>query len=426
MRSVPIWLFRFRALVRRLRWRLRDHVSGAPQARLAAPPPQPRARLRVGFIVCTSAKWGLDSVVAALRDRPEVACGFYPTLSDVDLRRSPAQRRANYARERAFFAARAPILADLYDTGRDAMMPAEAIDCDIAFIQQPWGMQDLSRRLAGRVRTAYVHYGMPVIANDRMQSGLPDFHPFLWRYFAATEPHAARIRAGGMVREAALRVTGHPKFDIYHSPAPARDAVALWPHASETGRMRVIYAPHHGLGPGTLQLGTFAWSGPAMLDLARRHSEVDFIFRPHPNLGLELARSGVMRADQWQSWLQSWQEGPNTALSLDGGYFDMFRTSDLLITDSGSFLAEYLPTNRPLLRLVRDEATPLNDFGQRLAAGFYTARDPAQMEALFHQIAQGHDPLAPARAQAAGLLRPGAMRAAEAIAEDLIRGGYDG
>lgn len=425
MRPMPIWLFRLQALARRLRWRLRDRVFGASQAAPLAAPPRARGALRVGFVVCTSAKWGLDSVLAALRGQPDIDCGFYLTLSDVDLRRNLAQRRETYARERAFFAARAPILADLYDPERDRIYPAAAIDCDIAFIQQPWGMQDLPRLLAGRVCTAYVHYGMPVIANDRMQSALPDFHPFLWRYFAATEIHAARIRAGGMVREAALRVTGHPKFDIYHSPAPARDAVALWPHAAETGRMRVIYAPHHGLGPGTLQLGTFAWSGPAMLDLARRHKEVDFILRPHPNLGLELTRSGVMRADQWQGWLQSWQEGPNTALSLDGGYFDMFRTSDLLITDSGSFLAEYLPTNRPLLRLVRDDATPLNDFGERLGAGFYTARDPAQMEALFRQIAQGHDPLAAGRAQATRLLRPGSVPAALTIAEDLIRAGYD-
>ncbi len=424
MRSVPICMFRLQALARRLRARLRDRALGAPQTS-CAPPPQAGRPLRIGFIVCTSAKWGLDSVLAALRICPEVECGFYMTLSDVDLRRPPASRRAHYARKRAYFAARAPILGDLYDAGRDHMRPAEAIDCDIAFIQQPWGMQDLPRRLAGRVRTAYVHYGVPVIANDWMQSGLPDFHPFLWRYFAANDLHAARVRAGGMVRGSALRVTGHPKFDIYHSPPPARDAVALWPRAADTGRMRVIYAPHHGLGANTLRLGTFAWSGPAMRDLARRHPEVDFILRPHPNLGLELARSGMMRADQWQGWLQDWQNGPNTVLSLDGDYFDLFRTSDLMITDSGSFLAEYLPTMKPLLRLVRDDATPLNDFGAQLGTGFYTARDRAQLEAHFHQIVQGHDPLAPARAQAAQLVCPDAMRAAQAIVEDLICAGYD-
>lgn len=426
MRPMSIWFFRFEALARRMCWRLRDRLLGAPQAAPLAAPPRVRGALQVGFVVSTSAKWGLDSVLATLRDRPEVDCGFYMTLSDVDLRRAPAQRRAHYVRERAFFAARAPILGDLYDPARDRIWPAESIACDIAFIQQPWGMQDLPRRLTGRVRTAYVHYGMPVIANDRMQAGLPDFHPFLWRYFAASDLHAARVRAGAKVQEAALRVTGHPKFDIYHSPPPARDAVALWPRAADTGRLRVIYAPHHGLGPNTLRLGTFAWSGPAMRDLARCHPEVDFILRPHPNLGLELARSGIMRADQWQGWLQDWQNGANTALSLDGDYFDLFRTSDLMITDSGSFLAEYLPTMKPLLRLLRDDATPLNDFGQQLGTGFYTARDRAQMEALFSQIVQGHDPLAAARAQAAQLLRPATLRAADAIVADFIHAGYDG
>lgn len=305
-------LHRVQALVRRARWRVADRLW--PRAPLT-PPALPEDRpIRVGFVVCEAAKWGLGSVLAALRDTPGIETALYLTVSDVSLRLPPAERRAEHARQRDFFAGLGPIRVELYDNIRDRMLSSDRIDCDIAFIQQPWGMQDLPRRLSGRVRTAYVHYGIPVISNDRMQFGLPDFHPWLWRYYLPTRAQQAAIGAATGPRPPETCVTGHPKFDAYLSPAPARGSVMAWPNAQDQGRKRVIFAPHHALEAGSLGLGTFAWSGPAMLDLARRHPHVDFLLRPHPNMAMGLARSGVMQATQWATYRAEWAALPNAAL----------------------------------------------------------------------------------------------------------------
>lgn len=402
------------ALLRRAGFRLRDGLR---------PPalPAPGRPLRVGFVVCESAKWGLGSVFEALRETPGIEAEFYPALSDVALRMDPAARRADYARQRGFFAGLGPVRGDLYDATGDRLAPLSVIDSDLVFIQQPWGMQDLPRRLSGRVRCAYVHYGMPVILNDAMQFGLPDFHPWLWRHYLPTDSHAEAV-AGGGPRPDRLYVTGHPKFDAYLPPAPPRAAVTAWPNAARTGRRRVIFAPHHALERGSLGLGTFAWSGAAMLALARQNPQVDFLLRPHPNMALGLERGGLMSAPEWQAWKETWAALPNAALFEHAPYWEVFRTSDTMITDSGSFLAEYLPTGRPLIRLERDGAAPLNGFGTRLAPAFYRTGDAAGLNRLFSDVVLAdNDPLRTARQEAARLLVPFDRPAAAIIAEDVRR-----
>ncbi len=408
--------------MRRLRWWL---AARAGVVRRPAPPrawPEGGTPLRIGFVVCEEAKWGLSSVLQTLNATPGIEVGLYLTLSDLGLRMPRAGRAREYARQRAFFANLGPIWGDLYDAGSDRMRPADTIECDVAFIQQPWGMQELPRLLSGKVRTAYVHYGMAVIANDRMQFGMPDFHPWLWRYFLPTDAHAGAVRAAPGPRPPDIYVTGHPKFDIYLTPAPGRSAVMAWPNPLDQGRKRVIFAPHHGLESYSLGLGTFRWSGAAMLDIAQRHPGIDFLLRPHPNMGLSLIRSGVMSAQDWQAYKDAWTALPNAAVFEESVYWDVFRTSDAMITDSGSFLAEYLPTGSALIRLERQGAAPLNSFGVQLADGFYTAEDSPALETLFHKVVvQGIDPKAAARARAAALLTPAGRPAAAIIAEHIAR-----
>jgi len=414
--AVPLW--RARAMLRRRRWRLFDRLFPPPAP---APLPLPRTPVRVAFVASEPAKWALDPLLQALRADPDFDCGLVLALSDVALRLPRAQRIAAHAQARAAFAARAPVWADLYHPASDRLHEPGVIAADLVFVQQPWGLQDLPRRLAGRMRVAYVHYGFQVIANDRMQFGLPDFHPFLWLHVVPTALHARAIAERPGPRPPRVAVAGHPRLDGWRAPPPDRAAVADWPRATETGRRRVVWAPHHSVGRAALGLATWDWSAPAMLDLSDRHPEIDVVLRPHPNLGFELARQGIMTPAAWQGWLARWAAAPNRAVSTGPGYLDLFRTSDALITDSGSFLAEYLPADRPLIRLERAGATGLNAVGRELSAGFYRTADRAGLEALFARVVvAGEDPLRPERQRLARLVLPDLPHGTASAAAGLV------
>jgi hypothetical protein len=419
----PVKLARAMSVLRRLGWKFGDTI----RRRGRLHPPRPGSILRVGFAVCDTSKWGLDPMLQQLRNEPHVELGFYCTVSDVAMRMTPERRKVAYEQvTRPFFAARAPVWGDLYDPQSDRIASPrvlrDTIQCDILFIQQPWGMRDYPRLLAGRVACVYVHYGFEVIDNDAMQFGLAEFHPFLWRHFVPSAMHAKAIEAASGPKPPHVVVSGHPKLDAYSQPAPERSAVHIWPRHGDVARQRVIYAPHHSIGEDTLRLGTFSWSGAAVLALAERFPDVDFVLRPHPLLGHALTHSGKMTLTAWENWLMRWRGGPNTALSDHGPYMDMFRTSDLLITDSGAFLGEYMPTGSPILRLTRPGSAGLNVFGQTLSPGFYTAANEAELMLHFQEVLlNGVDPLAPIRETLSMAMLPKAQSAAQKISEEIDR-----
>lgn len=411
--ALPIPLWRALTLARRVGFRLLDRLGQGSRTTALAQMDhletalKTKSKIRVGFVVCTPAKWSAAALFDALTDDPAFEAGFHPTLSDAALRLPADQRRAEAAKTSAFFAEIGPLWDSLYDAATDRMHSPQILNADIIFIQQPWGMQDLPRQLAGQALPAYIHYGYAVIQNDRMQFGLPDFHPYLWRHIVPDALHQNTMAASDAPQAREVLAVGHPKLDAYLTPHPDRNSVPHWANPTDTKRKRIIFAPHHTLDTSSLAMATFPWSGPAILALAQHHPEMDFLLKPHPNLPLEMARAGGQTEADYHQFLAGWQAAPNCTTYDGGSYFDLFRTSDAMITDCGSFLAEYLPTGCPLIRLTRDGSAPLNSTGQTLANGFYSAPDAATLRDQFGQLMiDSKDPLKDTRQSAAANLLP--------------------
>ena len=70
-----------------------------------------------------------------------------------------------------------------------------------------------------------------------------------------------------------------------------------------------------------------------------------------------------------------------------GDYFDIFKSSDLMITDCASFLAEYLPSKKPLIRLIKDNSIEMSDLGSKIVSQYYNARNKKEIEYLFQLLA---------------------------------------
>ncbi len=394
-RSVP--LARVQSYVRRVGYRLIDALAVRGKATVPAilRQPCPDRPVRVVFLVCDAGKWVAQPLFDGLAADPSLLCSFALTLSDVGLRLPKVERAALHAANRTFFARRGSISQDLFPDGR--LSSPEALEADVLFLQQPWGMQDLPRRIGRRIPCAYQSYELGVIDDPVQQIAVPDFHPWLWRLFVPTEHHAevATHCPGGTPAER-IRIAGAAGLSGYLHPGPARTAVASWPRAADPGRKRVVYAPHHSLAPNSLRLATFDWSAPAVLALARDNPEVDFLLRPHPNLWFSLRRDGFGAAAE--GFLRDWDSLPNTGHLPDGEQVAAFQTSDALVTDSASFLAEYMMTGQPILRLTRADSRPLSAFGRWLEPGFHACPDGEALQRTFRSvILDGRDGLAAVR-----------------------------
>jgi CDP-glycerol glycerophosphotransferase (TagB/SpsB family) len=80
------------------------------------------------------------------------------------------------------------------------------------------------------------------------------------------------------------------------------------------------------------------------------------------------------------AYYNKWENLENGQLE-NGDYIDLFLTSDALIHDCGSFMAEYLITGKPSLFMVRDESIMeyWNTFGEKALAVHYQSRNKKQV-----------------------------------------------
>jgi hypothetical protein len=390
----------------RLVGRIRDEVAaGRP--------------LRVAFVVNDRSKWNASSLVEELRAQGWEA-RIHLCLTDAK-GLSTDEKRASYLDERSFFSRFDPDLVDLFDVDSGQEVPPEDIEADVVFYQQPWGMKDWPRRMAGRALGAYMHYGFMIMANHGMHYNIGTFHSYLWRYYAQTEEHRLLHLAHDPAAHDRIVVTGYPKFDVFLEPddGAADRAAGAWAGSDERAK-RVIFAPHHSLGKDNLQMSTFRWSGPRMLELARTEPGLQWVYKPHPTLKHSVAKNGVMTKEEYRDYEAAWASLPNATVYDSGEYFDIFRSSDVMITDCGSFLAEYLPTGNPIIWLVSGTSIGLNRIGQTLEPAFYRADDQASFEGAFDQVVRsGQDPLRDLRTTRSELLFPVAGTSSAAVVADL-------
>ena len=81
-----------------------------------------------------------------------------------------------------------------------------------------------------------------------------------------------------------------------------------------------------------------------------------------------------MTKNETDEYYDNWERLSKAKLCNDANYFDIFKTSDALITDCGSFLAEYLPTKKPVLLLLNKDSVGYNEIGNKFIKNYYKAK----------------------------------------------------
>ncbi|MDB2393907.1 hypothetical protein N9V99_00640, partial [bacterium] len=75
-------------------------------------------------------------------------------------------------------------------------------------------------------------------------------------------------------------------------------------------------------------------------------------------------------------------------------YIDLFKLSSAMITDSGSFLAEYLPSKAPLLLLKSNHSVGYNTLGAELIKQYYSTSDYDGIQSFLNkQVIEEFDPM---------------------------------
>ncbi len=162
----------------------------------------------------------------------------------------------------------------------------------------------------------------------------------------------------------------------------------------EGKKKRIIYAPHHTIATfdsGFYKYGTFMDYCDFMLEMAEKYKdETQWAFKPHPLLKMKLIE--VWGEKKTEAYYKKWQNLENGQIS-EGEYMGLFKHSDAMIHDCGSFKLEYLYTGNPVMYLVKEdqEYDYPNWQTQEALRLHYQARSSADIEEFIRNVIKNKD-----------------------------------
>ena len=90
-----------------------------------------------------------------------------------------------------------------------------------------------------------------------------------------------------------------------------------------------------------------------ILELPKKFPNIDFVFRPHPLLFVNMINEGIWTKNDRDLYIEQ-LKNVGIEYSLGGDYFVEFVNSDALIHDCSSFMVEYLFLDKPCCFIVKD------------------------------------------------------------------------
>jgi hypothetical protein len=119
-------------------------------------------------------------------------------------------------------------------------------------------------------------------------------------------------------------------------------------------KKRFIYAPHHTItSEEVYEYATFLDFCDFMLEMAEKYKDqTQWAFKPHPVLKNKLY--SLWGKEKTDDYYRKWETLNNCQVAL-GDYMGLFKYSDAMIHDCGSFKLEYLYSNNPVMYLQKVE-----------------------------------------------------------------------
>lgn len=250
----------------------------------------------------------------------------------------------------------------------------KSLNPDILFYTQPYeglfGEEACYSNFMDKL-LAYYPYGLQNLIKNWSYN--TRFHNIAWRLYYPTSLHKNTATEFSAVKGRNVVVVGEPNADYYLSP------VSVDPWKDKTGKIRIIWAPHFQIIPnGMFFRPSFLWTHDLMLEIASKYEDqVCIAFKPHPKLFSTLCNHPDWGYERAARYFSEWRSRDNTQYE-DGDFIDLFKTSDALIHDCGSFTSEYQYTMKPCLFLTKDFSTmkeELCPFGMKSLDNHYIGQN---------------------------------------------------
>ncbi len=328
-------------------------------------------KIEVVFFAMNIATWRYQGVYDLLSKDERFNCHVVFTVAQTYTKE---QQSADLEQMRAYFDSKKIKYVD-HDVKNILGYDVKSkINPDILFFPQPYDDIFLSNHDYKKFTTkliCYIPYSINVVKEADWLYDL-DFHNIAWKIYRPFK-HEKKLAEKYSRNKGRNNVaSGYLNIDRYLSD----QVVDVW-KIKDRNIKRLIWAPHFTIISADSWLkgrSNFMWMAQLMLDMAIRYKDkLQIAFKPHPRLKSELYQHSEWGKEKTDKYYNNWCTMENTQLET-GDFIDLFKTSDAMIHDSGSFTAEYLFVNKPVAFVTGDFEKLLeehSDFGKEALKNHY-------------------------------------------------------
>jgi hypothetical protein len=328
------------------------------------------AKIKVAFFITQKQLWSAQSVYNELKKNNI----FEPIIIVFPDKENKIDSYANTCKSNyIYFESQNMNVIYGYDIVKDEYLSYENISADIVFFDQPYPRLPENLRWPKIYKSSlvcYIPYGYKIASFYESHFNI-DLTNSCWAVFAESDWHKEQFCKYGELNGENIVTSGYPKLDVYLNKTKDDSMWKLSAQANCSKIKKVIWAPHWSIDD--INYSTFHTNYNYFLDLAKNNKNISWIFKPHQRLKHYLIEKGFMSDKEVNDYYNEWDNLDNGYFYDESDYFELFKTSDALITDCGSFLAEYLPTHKPIIHLINKKSKGYNEIGNEITSTYYKA-----------------------------------------------------
>lgn len=304
-----------------------------------------RAIYKVAFFTLSVDYWKYDSLYVAMKNHPQ----FQPIIIPVTTQYWVKEIQQEKLRQMfQFFKEKNYDVVNPLDANYSVEDEIRKINPDFAFYTQPysgWRSGDLPIKYLKHAKICYHPYAFPtVIHKDNYNTMV---HNLAWRVFYSSNAYKSMAQKMAYNKGVNACVTGYLLADKFLD-----SHIEMDPWKQNRSLKRVIWAPHHSIfDNGLSNWSTFLQYCDFMLEIAHKYrNQIQIAFKPHPGLKAKLYDHTDWGKEKIEKYYSQWATMENTIIT-ESDYVDLFKTSDAMIHDCGSFMVEYHYTQKPVMYL---------------------------------------------------------------------------
>ena len=346
-----------------------------------------KPKIKVLFVISEISLWKTEALYCEMLKHPRFEPVLGVTLLTAD---KPSEAIRKFNRLTEYLTERNYGYEELY--GNDIK---NNIHPDIIFYQQPYdGLFDQNIFYQNNKQALFCNVNYAFNTIGQKWAGEAHYLHHCWQiyyeneaamnYYESVTPSITRTKG---------RLTGLPfQNSLEKDKSEFPDT---W-RPQQTPKKRIIWAPHHTIPTvknNLLDYSTFLDVADMMIEIAEEYKDqVQIAFKPHPFLLKKLYN--VWGKEKADAYYQKWDQMENTQLET-GDYYSLFKHSDALIHDCGSFTIEYMYTGNPVMYLSngRPHTETLNDFGKAAYDAHHIGSTKEDIIGFIQNVISGNDTL---------------------------------